>query len=103
MSKPESDYRPHVICIDGKPRLFYPTLIQRYIAILKEAEPITGEYQSTEHLIDMLNQIMQYEEHGKSLTKCHRWLGYIQGILVARGLTTVDIERDYTRDIFKGA
>lgn len=38
---------------------------------------------------------------GISLTKLNRWLGYIQGRVIALGLTTVQAERDFTRDFFK--
>ena len=31
----------------------------------------------------------------------HRWLGFIQGILIARGVTTVQQERDYGRPMFQ--
>lgn len=33
--------------------------------------------------------------------KLCRWLGYIQGLLIERGLTTVEIERDWTRPLFR--
>ncbi len=36
-----------------------------------------------------------------SLNKLNRWLGYIQGVLIERGRTTVQIERDWTRPLFK--
>lgn len=32
--------------------------------------------------------------------KANRWLGYIQGIVIAGGLTTVAAEREYTRPLF---
>ncbi len=34
------------------------------------------------------------------LNKLNRWLGYIQGVLISNGLTTVEIERDWTRPLF---
>lgn len=36
-----------------------------------------------------------------SLMKLNRWLGYIQGTLIAAGATTVEDERDFTRPIFR--
>lgn len=33
--------------------------------------------------------------------KLCRWLGYIQGVLIERGLTTVEAERDWTRPYFR--
>lgn len=35
------------------------------------------------------------------LMKLNRWLGYIQGTLIAQGKTTVEIERDWTRPLFR--
>lgn len=35
------------------------------------------------------------------VTKLSRWLGYIQGVLIERGRTTVEIERDWTRPLFR--
>jgi hypothetical protein len=33
--------------------------------------------------------------------KANRWLGFIQGIMIERGLLTVKEERDFTRPFFK--
>lgn len=35
------------------------------------------------------------------LMKLNRWLGYIQGVLIERGITTVEAERDWTRPLFR--
>ena len=35
------------------------------------------------------------------LMKLNRWLGYIQGVLIERGYTTVTAERDWTRPLFR--
>jgi hypothetical protein len=35
------------------------------------------------------------------IPKLCRWLGYIQGVLIERGFTTVDAERDWTRPLFR--
>jgi hypothetical protein len=35
------------------------------------------------------------------VTKLMRWLGYIQGQLVAKGITTVEDERNWTRPLFR--
>ena len=39
--------------------------------------------------------------YGFSVDKYSRWLGYIQGVLISKGLTTVNAERDVTRSWFK--
>lgn len=52
---------------------------------------------SAHHLRWMCHEII-YNNPGKTITKLHRWIGYIQGVMVTRGMTTVDIERaDYKR------
>lgn len=38
---------------------------------------------------------------GLPLMKLNRWLGYIQGLLIERGFTTVQAERDWTRPLFR--
>lgn len=35
------------------------------------------------------------------LMKLNRWLGYIQGVLITQGITTVQAERDWTRPLFR--
>lgn len=35
------------------------------------------------------------------IPKLCRWLGYIQGCLIERGITTVTAERDWTRPLFR--
>lgn len=35
------------------------------------------------------------------LCKLNRWLGYIQGVLIERHVTTVTAERDWTRPLFR--
>ena len=35
------------------------------------------------------------------LLKLDRWFGYVQGILIERGFTTVEEERDRTRSTFR--
>jgi hypothetical protein len=45
------------------------------------------------HLLEMCEKIVANSNHW-SVTKLHRWIGYIQGVMVQRGFTTVDQERD---------
>ena len=35
------------------------------------------------------------------LLKLDRWLGYVQGVLIERKFTTVQAERDWTREYFR--
>ena len=55
---------------------------------------------STEHLLWMLDQIENNKE--QSITKKHRWLGFVQSVLCVYRCTTVDDERNFTRSIFNG-
>lgn len=84
-------------------RTFYPELIERYFAILEldwaKIQPV-DEYQKPNHLKKMLIQLDV--DSGMSITKKHRWLGYIQGVLAANGLLSVSDEREFTRRIFNG-
>lgn len=90
----------HIECVVQEhvaPLPFYPELISRYRAMAVGC----GPSEATLHLLDMLNTLETSAE--QSLTKKHRWLGWIQGELIHLGATTVQAERDFTRDIFKGA
>ncbi|AUG85261.1 hypothetical protein DIREPILLOW8_61 [Vibrio phage Direpillow8] len=54
---------------------------------------------SESHLVWMLEQItMEYMPR----TKANRWLGYVQGVMVAKGFINVQDERNRTRPVFKG-
>lgn len=68
---------------------------------IQEIEQKPGDETNPIHLIWMLKQIA--EDKSMSLTKRHRWLGYIQGILVMKGSFTVEEEREYTRPMFNGS
>lgn len=39
--------------------------------------------------------------NGLPVAKLNRWLGYIHGVLIERGITTVEAERDWTRPLFR--
>lgn len=84
------------------PKAFYPTILNRYRSLIKEKSSAlpTTPYLNAEHLLGMLDTIEKDLLQRQS--KKHRWLGYIQGILCAYDLTTVDAERDFTRKIFNG-
>jgi hypothetical protein len=81
--------------------MFYPELVTRYMQMLLNNERFyLDKFDNTDHLIWMLNELSNNQQ--QSLTKKHRWLGYIQHSLIAVGFTDVMTERDYTRDLFKG-
>jgi len=57
---------------------------------------------SVRHLIWMCEQVMEhtgYVPKEWSITKLHRWIGYIQGVMTARGFTTVLQERNDYREL----
>lgn len=81
---------------------FYPDLLERYREILCATEDWVGpDKAGRTHLLWMLDELES--RHEQSLTKKHRWLGFIQGVMVDRQLIDVDEERDHTRPIFMGA
>lgn len=72
-------------------------IIERYDVLLDiagatvQCEPEPGT--SLSHLRWMLNELRGEME----ITKANRWLGFIQGTMIAAGLLTVTREREFTR------
>lgn len=80
-----------------------PVIVDRYKQIIDknlDGDLETDPYQKLSHLRWMLDEIVSNDT--QSITKKHRWLGFVQGVLIAKKLTTVDIERDFTRDLLNG-
>lgn len=81
-----------------------PLILQHYRELIdaysQQNTHVQDPYQQPSHLIWMLTEIKN--NNNQSDTKKHRWLGFIQGILIAKGITNVDVERDFTRDLFNG-
>lgn len=61
---------------------------------------IEGDETNPIHIIWMINQIR--DDKLTNHNQAHRWLGFIQGVLITKGLTTVTEERELTRPMFKG-
>lgn len=81
---------------------FYPELLESYRQLLLAAEDWPApEKAGRKHLLWMIDELEC--RHEQSLTKKHRWLGFIQYGMIQGGLSTVDDERDRTRPIFLGA
>jgi hypothetical protein len=78
--------------------------INRYIYFTGDTEYVIcqkpGNETSYIHLVWMLDEIKNNDT--MSITKKHRWLGYVQGIMVVLKLISVSDERDNTRDILNG-
>lgn len=51
---------------------------------------------STKHLLKMCSEIEKRAENWPS-TKMHRWIGFIQGTMVAMEITTIEEESDTVR------
>lgn len=84
--------------------VFYPELLAHYRKLINNDKgklPVCGGEATAEHLNWMLNELEN--NHEQSLTKKHRWLGFIQGVVIVYGLTSVQSERDITRAVFSGA
>jgi len=53
-----------------------------------------------EGMTDLLSFLDEFKRD-VPIVKLSRWLGYVQGVLIERGVTTVTIERDATRALFR--
>lgn len=56
--------------------------------------PLPGTRCDREHLHWMLDQINEGKVYGE---KAHHWIGYVQGVLVSRHVTTVEEMKDLNR------
>ncbi|RVL37967.1 hypothetical protein [Sinorhizobium meliloti] len=80
--------------------MIHEDILNRYDGMLAE---ITSKVECCDvpgtdacHLRWMLANI----KSGFAGEKSHRWLGFVQGVMIARGITTVQAERDFTRPYF---
>lgn len=64
-----------------------------------EAPP---KYTSASHLVWMCDEAVKSAE-AWPLDKLARWLGFVQGVLAARGKLHVDHERAFSRPLFQAA
>lgn len=88
--------------------IYFSNISFRYINLLNEAK-VNGEviscnlsykYVQIDHLIWMLNEILHNDN--MSFSKKHRWLGYVQGIMISNDIISVEDERNETRGLFLG-
>lgn len=80
--------------------MLYSVMIQGALLVQDGNEHRFGDKTSLNHLQWMLSEILHNPEQSHS--KKHRWIGFVQGLLIAYGITTVDNERDATRGILAG-
>ena len=83
----------------------YQVVSNKYLELLNSlgyspCNMSTTDYYHRSHLAWMLLQVR--DNNVQSVTKKHRWLGFVQGVLCQQGLLSVEEERNWTRDIFKG-
>ena len=81
---------------------YYKHLLENMrVKARNHAELPTGDCTSLEHLLWMCDTCIpniRSDGRGYSVDKYSRWLGYVQGVLVCKGLTTVHAERDRVRE-----
>lgn len=77
-------------------------IITKYKALLiplpTHKELVPGVPQTTPH--HLWNMLTSIELEDVYADKAHRWLGFVQAILIVAKLTTVDAERNFTREYF---
>lgn len=57
--------------------------------------------QEMQELLDFVLEILQGTVSKVPLAKINRWIGYVQGMLIAWKITDVQTERDWTRSYFR--
>ena len=82
---------------DGKPVIAGEVVLGLHARVPFRRTGFEPNRTSPDHLRWMLEQIHAGKVGG---TKAHRWLGFVQGVLAARGQLDVDAERDRTRPFF---
>lgn len=65
------------------------------------SDPMATEYDNHRDLLSFIREFDEAITNRLPLIKLNRWLGYIQGVMIERGLTTVETERDWTRPLFR--
>ena len=76
-------------------------ILQHNPALAATITPIVskqGNETDDVHLLWMIQQIQTSEN--MSLTKCSRWIGFIQSVLVSKGYTTVEEGKEITRGMY---
>lgn len=89
--------------------------VNRYIEMINgkgvtnavnHTETENGDPTHLEHLLWMLNtlkiKVVPGAANGFDVAKYSRWLGFIQGVLICKKMTTVENERNVTRPWFQG-
>lgn len=86
----------------NKEREVLKILFERYLNLLNSISSEIWEGVPEECSIEKLSKLAQEAIENGSLyptDKLHRWLGFIQGVLVMRKIITVAEEREFTRPL----
>lgn len=81
-------------------RPFLPAIVSPLLDMVRKAEEAENPPHRTSlrNLEFLLERILADEEMPED--KANRWIGFVQGVLAARGILNVDAERNATRQVF---
>ena len=74
---------------------------ERYRDMIIDREYWDGALAHDELYRFVMKTMFHARDKDLPLMKLNRWLGYIQGCLIEKGITTVEAERDWTRPLFR--
>lgn len=74
-------------------------LAVRYFKLI-ESQP-HDHFENVDVVLGLLTEIVSCSSAQMAPDKSSRWIGYIQSHLISWGLTTIENERDSTRDLFQ--
>lgn len=77
-------------------KLLMDKLAHRYLEIIEKNDT---NFEHKEHLVRMLKSILVNADKLPS-DKLNRWIGFVQGILFAQNMISIDEEREITRPWF---
>lgn len=63
--------------------------------------PLYISFKDLHDLDAFIDEAILGASNSMPINKLNRWLGYIQGILIAARITDVETERNYTRPLFR--
>jgi len=86
----------------GSVREATAALFRRYLAVLGDGPLADGDETSTANLAWMCRRALEGADT-LPVDKLSRWLGFVQGVLAARGAISVAAERDFSRPLFHAA
>lgn len=76
-------------------------LVQPLIDLVEREHPEQGDFPNRTGKSNLLYLLeTAATDRALPMDKLQRWVGFVQGVLAARGLLDVDAERDRTRQLF---